>query len=184
MPDATPYQSGLPIDAIPKSDEADDCPMLVECKCKHQSAMGLIGWLASSTRPDLAIIHSFLLAYNNKPSHSHWNATLYVLHYIHSTIDYSISFTSFQSPSLYSYISYPNKTDTEAYINAVPPDTKSHHRLSTYSDVFWGLQLGNMVWEGLKLPLFKFCSMSGAIVMHCGGSISWKAEGIYVLKFL
>ncbi len=61
-------------------------------------------------------------------------------------------------------------------MNAVPPDTESHHRLSTYSDACWGSQLGNAVREGLRLPLFKFRSMSGTIVMRSGGPISWKAE--------
>jgi hypothetical protein len=47
---ATPYHSGLPIDAIPKSDEPNDCPALVEQKRKYQSVVGSIGWLAQSTR--------------------------------------------------------------------------------------------------------------------------------------
>ncbi len=98
------------------------------------------------------------------------------MHYIHSTIDYGISFTSGQSPAIHSYMSYPHKSDTEAYVDAIPPDTGSHHRLSTYSDACWGSQLGNAVQEGLQLPLFKFRSMSGIIVMRSGGLISWKAE--------
>jgi hypothetical protein len=39
--------------------------------------VGSIGWLAQSTRPDLASAHSFLSSYNNRPSKSHWNAALY-----------------------------------------------------------------------------------------------------------
>jgi hypothetical protein len=97
---ATPYQSGLPINAIPESDKDKDCPTFIECKQKYQSVVGFIGWLASSTHPDLAVTHSFLLAYNNKPSQSHWNAALYVLHYIHSTINYGIPFTSKESPAI------------------------------------------------------------------------------------
>jgi hypothetical protein len=175
-PDATPYRSGLPINAIPESDKADDCPTFIERKQKYQSIVGSIGWLASSTRPNLVAIHSFLLAYNNKPSRSHWNVALYILHYIHSTINYGISFTLRQSPALHSYMSYPHKSDTEAYTDTFPPNTDSHHRLSTYSDACWGSQLGNAVREGLQLPLFKFRSMNGAIVMRSGGPISWKAE--------
>jgi hypothetical protein len=68
MTDATSYQSGLPIDAIPESDEDKNCPTFIERKQKYQSVVGSIGLLASSTRPDLAITHSFLSAYNNKPS--------------------------------------------------------------------------------------------------------------------
>ncbi len=60
-PDATtPYRSGLPIDACPESDEANDCPALIKRKKKYQSVVGLIGWLAQSTCPDLAPTHSFL----------------------------------------------------------------------------------------------------------------------------
>ncbi len=47
-----------------------------------------------NTCPDLLPMHLFLLAYNNKPSKSHWNAALYALHYNHLTIDYGIIFTS------------------------------------------------------------------------------------------
>jgi hypothetical protein len=86
-PNATPYRSGLPIDAIPESDEEDVCPALIKRKQRYQSVVGSIGWLAQTTRPDLAPTHSFLLPYNNKPSRSHWNAALYALHYIHSTIN-------------------------------------------------------------------------------------------------
>ena len=86
-PDTTPYHSGLPINACSESDEEETNPTFIEKKKKYQSIVGSIGWLAQSTRPDLAPSHSFLSAYINRPSHSHLNAALYVLHYIHSTID-------------------------------------------------------------------------------------------------
>jgi hypothetical protein len=86
-PNATPYCSGLPIDAIPKSDKEDIFPALIERKQCYQSVVSLIGWLAQTTRSDLAPTHLFTLAYNNKPSRSHWNATFYALHYIHSMIN-------------------------------------------------------------------------------------------------
>ncbi len=70
-PDATPYRSSLPINACPETDKANDCPALIERKRRYQSFVGSIGWLAQSTRPDLAPTHSFLSAYNNKPSKSH-----------------------------------------------------------------------------------------------------------------
>ena len=92
--DATPYCSGLPIGAIPESDKADDNKVLARCRALYQSLIGCIGWITFSTRPDLAPAHSFLSSYNNKPSPGHTEAALYVLHYIHSTVDYGISFTS------------------------------------------------------------------------------------------
>ena len=106
-PDATPYRSGLPIDACPESDEPDDCPALIERKKRYQSVVGSIGWLAQSTRPDLSPTHSFLSSYNNRPFKSHWNAALYALHYIHSTIDYGFTFTSAAQVPLQTFMSFP-----------------------------------------------------------------------------
>ena len=138
--------------------------------------VGSIGWLAQSTRPDLSPSHSFLSSYNNKPSKSHWNAALYVLHYIHSTIDYGFTFTSKTQLPLHTFMSFPPSSDTEAYTDAIPPTPAQHHRLSTYSDACWGSQLGNAIRKGIQLPLFKFRSMSGAIVIRSGGPIAWKAD--------
>ncbi len=106
-PDATPYRSGLPIDACPKFDEADYCPALIKRKKKYQSVVSSIGWLAQSTRPDLAPTHSFLSSYNNKPSKSHWNVALYALLYIFSTIDYGFTFTSQAQVPLHTFMSFP-----------------------------------------------------------------------------
>ena len=175
-PDATPYRSGLPIDACPESDEDELTPTFMDRKRKYQSIVGSIGWLAQSTRPDLAPSHSFLSAYCNKPSRSHLNAALYVLHYIHSTIDYGFSFSSEETAPLHTYMSFPHSSDTEAYTDALPPSPDSHHRLTTYSDACWGSQIGNAIREGIQLPLFKFRSMSGAIIFRSGGPITWKTE--------
>ena len=175
-PDATPYRSGLPIDACPESDEDELTPTFMDRKRKYQSIVGSIGWLAQSTRPDLAPSHSFLSAYCNKPSRSHLNAALYVLHYIHSTIDYGFSFSSEETAPLHTYMSFPHSSDTEAYTDALPPSPDSHHRLTTYSDACWGSQIGNAIREGIQLPLFKFRSMSSAIIFRSGGPITWKTE--------
>jgi hypothetical protein len=119
--DATPYHSGLPINAIPKTDEPDNCPALIKWKCKYQSVIGSIGWLAQSTHPNLAPTHSFLSAYCNKPSRGHLNTVLYALNYIHSTIDYGFTFTSNSQAPHHTFMSFPPSTDTEAYTNALPP---------------------------------------------------------------
>ena len=63
-----------------------------------------------------------------------------------------------------------------AATNALPPCPKHHHHLTTYSDSCWGSQIGNAIRDGIQLPLFKFCSMSGAIIFRSGGPITWKAE--------
>jgi hypothetical protein len=149
--DATPYRSGLPIDAIAESDEDKECPTFIECKQKCQSIAGSIGWLAQSTRPDLSLSHLFFL----KPLQSHLNAALYVLHYIHSTIDYGFTFTSSKQVLLHTFMSYPHSSDTKAYHDAIPPKKDRHHCLMTYSDACWGSQLGNAVQEGVQPPLLN-----------------------------
>ena len=174
-PSATPYRSGMPIDAIAESTEEDDCLALIKRKQKYQSAVGSIGWLANSTRPDLAPIHSFLSSYNNRPALGHWKAVLYVLHYIHSTHDYGISFTSEDKNPIHTYLHFPDSSDTEAYHDAVAPTPSNSHKLTTYSDACWGSQIGNAVKDGVPLQLFKCRSMSGAIIFRSGGPISWKS---------
>ena len=126
-PDATPYCSGLPIDVCPESDEVDDCPALLKRNKRDQSVVGLIGWLAQRTRPDLAPSHSFLSSYNIKPSKSHWNAALYILHYIHSTTDYGFTFTSKSQVPLHTFMLFPSSSDTEAYTDTIPPTPAQHH---------------------------------------------------------
>jgi hypothetical protein len=84
----------VPIDSIAPSTEDNDSPSQLWRTAAYQSLIGSIGWLSCSTRPDLSAVHSFLASYSNKPSVGHMKAALYTLHYIHSTYDYGISFTS------------------------------------------------------------------------------------------
>jgi hypothetical protein len=73
-------------------------------------------------------------------------------------------------------MAFPHPSDTEAYDNALPPKLGDHHHLTTYSDACWGSQIGNAIPEGIQLPLFKFHSMSGAILFSSGGLLTWKAD--------
>jgi hypothetical protein len=85
-PTATPYCSGAPINSIAPSLDAPDSAAQLRRKEAYQSIVGSIGWLASTTRPDIAAAqHSFLSSYTNRPAVGHMKAALYVLHYIHST---------------------------------------------------------------------------------------------------
>ena len=47
--------------------------------------------------------------------------------------------------------------------------------MTTYSDACWGSQIGNAIPHNIAIPLFKFRSMSGAILYRMGGPVSWKA---------
>jgi hypothetical protein len=135
-PTATPYRAGIPVDSIAPSQDDNSLPAQIWQKEAYQSLVGSIGWLCSSTCPDLLAVHSFLASYSNKPLVGHMKAALYALHYIHSTHDYGISFTSDALGPIHSYIHFPPSSDTKAYTDAIPPKLHStdSSTLSTYTD--------------------------------------------------
>ncbi len=100
-------------------------------------------------------------------------AALYTLHYIHSTHDYGISFSSDDVAPMHSFIHFPPFTNFEAYKDAVPPKPVKSSTLSAYSDACWGSQIGSAVADGTLLLLFKFCSMNGGIIFCNGGPVGW-----------
>jgi hypothetical protein len=120
-PTATPHCSGIPIDAIALSTDDDVSPAQIFCREAYQSLIGSIGWLAMSTCPDLTAVHSFLSSYSHKPAVGYMKAAQFALHYIHSTYNYGISFTSKAVALMHSYIHYPPLTDIKAYTNTKPP---------------------------------------------------------------
>ena len=174
-PTATPYRSGLPIDSIAASSKDDESPAQKRRTEAYQSLVGSLGWLSNNTRPDIATVHAFLSSYNMHPAAGHMRAALYVLHYVHSTHDYGISFSSRDRQPLHTFLHHPDASDAEAYSDALPPKMGREHHLTTYSDANWGSQIGNSVRDGTLLPLFKFRSMSGALVIRMGGPLAWKA---------
>jgi hypothetical protein len=93
-PTATPYWFGIPIDSIAPSLDDNNSPAQLQRKAAYQSLISSIGWLASTTHPNLSAVHSFLSLFSNKPAVGHLKAAFYALHYIHSTHDYDISFIS------------------------------------------------------------------------------------------
>jgi hypothetical protein len=165
-PLVTPYWSGIPVDSIAPLNDANDSPPQIRRTQAYQSLMGSIGWLSMTTHPNLTAIHSFLSSYNAKLLVGHMKSTLYMLHYIHSTYDYGITFTSKDMAPMHSYIHYPPSTNMEAYTNAIPPKLSMTPTLSAYSDACWGSQIGNAVAEGTLLLLFKFRSMNGGIIFQ------------------
>ena len=175
-PTATPYRSGVPIDSVAPSLDPDDSPAQLHRTEAYQSLIGSIGWLASTTRLDIAAAHSFLSSCTNKTAVGRMKVALYVLHYIHSTHDYGISFTSNDTAPMHSYVHFPPSTDAEAYDDAIPPKLGSSNTISAYSDACWGSQLGNSVADGTLLPLFKFRSMNDGIVFKNGGPLGWLGE--------
>jgi hypothetical protein len=173
---ATPYLLGVPIESVALFSEDGNSPALKHLKEAYQSLIGSIGWLAHSTCSDLITVHSFLASDSNKPSTGLMKAALYVLHYIHSTHDYGILFTSNNVGPMHSFIHYLPSTDVEAYPDATPLQSHDSSTLTSYSDACWGLQIGSAVADGTLLPQFKFRSMSGSIVFKNGGPLEWLSE--------
>jgi hypothetical protein len=99
-------------------------------------------------------------------------AALYVLHYIHSTHNFGIHFTSSSTDPVHTFIHFPDSSDVEAYTDAKPPSLSHQSPLTTYSDACWGSQIGSAIRDGTLLPLFKCWSMSGGITFRHGGPIS------------
>ncbi len=170
---ATSYRSGIPVDSIALSMDEDDLLAQIRWTQAYQSLIGSIGWLAMTTRPDLTAIHSFLSSYIAKPVVGHMKSALHTLHYIHSTFDYGINFTSEATAPMHSHIHYPPSTDVEAYTDAIPPKPSTIQTITAYSNACWGLKIGNAVAEGTLLPLVRFHSMNGGIIFKNSGPIGW-----------
>ena len=102
-------------------------------------------------------------------------AALDVLHYIHSTHDFGIHFTSSSTDPVHTFVHFPDSSDVEAYTDAKPPSPSHQSPLTSYSDACWGSQIGSAVRDGTLLPLFKIRSMSGGIIFRQGGPIACMA---------
>jgi hypothetical protein len=103
-------------------------------------------------------------------------AALYTLHYIHSTHDYGISFSSEDIAPMHSLIHFLPSTNVKAYKDAVPPKPVNSSTLSAYSNACWGSQIGSAIANGILLPLFKFRSMNSSIIFCNGGPAGWIGE--------
>ncbi len=77
---------------------------------------------------------------------------------------------------MHSYVHYPPSTDVKAYKDAIPLTPTNSSTLLAYSDACWGSKIGSVVADGTLLPLFKFCSMNGRIVLKNGGPLGWLGE--------
>jgi hypothetical protein len=173
---APPYRSGIPVDSIAPLSDTNNSPTQIHRTQAYQSLIGSIGWLAMTTPPNLTAIHSFLSSYNAKPSVGHMKSALYVLHYIHSSYNYGISFTFKDVAPMHSYIHFPPSADIEAYTNAIPPKLLMTRTLLACSNACWGSQISNAFTEGTLLPLFKFWSMNGGIIFKNGSPIGWLSK--------
>ena len=111
-PNAKPCPSRILIDAVPKDDKDNDSPAQKRRTAAYQRITGSVGCLSNNTRPDLYTIHFFPSPYDMYPAPGHMKAALYVLHYIHFTYDYGISFSSRTQEPIHVYLHHPDVSDT------------------------------------------------------------------------
>ena len=172
-PRATPYRSGCPIDSIPSATVDEDDDAFVKRRESYQSLVGCLNWLAMNTRPDLSTALSFLASYSSCPQQQHLEAALHVVRYLCSTASQGIAYHSSAAAATSAYIHYPPAHDREAYTDASP--RPPHGSCQGFCDANWGSQIGDALPDGEEIELFKYRSMSGYLIMRCGGPIAWKA---------
>ena len=139
----------------------------------YQVLVGRLTWPSTCTRPNLATSVSFLASYNSCPSQQHMEAALCVVRYLRSTTSQGIAYHSSESAATSAYLHYPPAHDREAYTDAQPRPGLSD--MQGFCDANWGSQLGDAIRDGEEVEMFKFRSVSGYLVMRCGGPIAWKA---------
>jgi hypothetical protein len=76
-------------------------------RLQYQSLVGSFYWIAHTTRPDISMIVSLLAQHQSHPSPGHYDAALYVAHYLATTRNLGIYFTSNWSTSLESFLHFP-----------------------------------------------------------------------------
>ena len=100
-------------------------------------------------------------------------AALYVARYLQSRNFQGIAYHSSASSATSVYLHYPPTCDREAYTDTIP--TSPSAEIQGFYDTTLDSQIGAAASDGEEIELFKCCSMSGYLIMQCGGSIAWKA---------
>ena len=130
VPNMTPYRSGFPIDSIPPVDPlGPDLPRRWQV---YQNIIGLMNWLATFTRPDIAPVLKFLASYSNYPHPQHYKSAVHALKYLTTTNEYSISFHSKSSATIQAFNHFPHHHDRGAYTEATAPSPSGCHQLTAY----------------------------------------------------
>ena len=158
-PKMTPYRSGLPIDSIPSGDLPEDEQK--EVTAIYRSYVGMLTWLAISTRPDICVAVSLLSSFQQRPSKQHIESARYVGRYLLSTQEKGINFVHANcSVTLEGYVHFP-----------VDPDSPT-----AFADANWGPQDASHPSETNNKPITisSTRSICGFFVFLGGAPIQWK----------
>ena len=98
-PISTPMDPGVRLskDMCPKTPEEVEEMRTVP----YAHAVGSLGYLAISTRPDISYAVSTLGKFNSNPGIKHWQAVKHLFRYIKGTMDYELTYSPTSSPEMF-----------------------------------------------------------------------------------
>ena len=110
-PVRTPMVVDEPLSKVNLDEE--DLSMLPD-KYPYRAMVGTLGWLANTTRPDIAYAHSVLSRYVQKYSHRHLTAAIRVFQYLKKTKEYGLVYQGENKDEvvIYADASFANCPDT------------------------------------------------------------------------
>ena len=155
----TPYRSGLPIDTLPLGDLPD--AEQKELTAKYRSYVGMLTWLATSTRPDICVAVSLLSSYQQRPSQQHVESAKYVARYLLSTQEKGINFVHANcTKTLEGFVHFP-----------IDPDDPV-----AFADSNWGPQDASFPSETNNGPVTIAATRSicGFMIFLGGAPVQWK----------
>ena len=158
----TPYRSGLPIDSLPTASDLSS-PEQQKITEIYRNYVGMLTWIASSTRPDIATVVSFLSSYQSCPTQAHIDAAKYVGRYLNSTLERGLNFSHAASNKLLEgFTQIPISDDV------VP---------TAFADANWGPQDASHPTEAniRKVSIMETRSVCGFVTFMGGGPVQWKA---------
>ena len=149
-------------------------PLLVLNSAASQmtTLVGQLNWVAARTWPDLATAVSSLASCNSCPSEQHLQAALCAVRYLRSTASQGTAFHSSASPATSACTHFPPAHDSGACSDVLAPKDLG---LTGCCDANWGSQIRDAIADGEKAEMFKYRSVSGYLVMRCGGLTARKA---------
>jgi hypothetical protein len=130
----------------------------------YRSYLGMINWLATTTRPDLTTVHSLFATSTEKPTQAHIDAAKYVGRYIKATADYGISFSSTGNSMLEGFLEFPIDT--------------SEFKPFTLADSGRGPQDASIPVPNAtrEVDLNETRSICGHMLLIMGGPLVWKSH--------
>ncbi len=110
-----------------------------------RSWLGMLNWLCQGTRPDIATFTTLLASFTSCPSPGHLDAIKHIGHYLKSTADLGLVFSSLGNPTSESFIHFPLPDESITSEGFVSPFCAG------FCDANWGPQDASLPKSDLSL---------------------------------